>query len=114
MRPTPCAATTVSVRATILAATTWFACGVVLLGLTPLPWYAPEAGWAPAFWLLVAPGLILLGRLACARGQPHPRATAGSAQHAPMLVSHRRRSGAARRTRSSRHAGAHPATRRAG
>lgn len=45
-----------------LAAATWLACGVVLFGLTPLPWRDATLGWTPAFWLLVAPCLLLLGR----------------------------------------------------
>lgn len=45
-----------------LAAGTWLACGIVLLGLTPLPWHDATWGWSPAFWLLAAPTLLLLVR----------------------------------------------------
>ncbi len=48
-----------------LAAATWLACGVVLLGLTPLPLRDANLGWSPAFWLLVAPCLLLLARRLC-------------------------------------------------
>src|SRR5574337_921736 len=49
-----------------LAAATWLACGIVLLGLTPLPLHDPILGWSPAFWLLAAPGLLLIARRAFA------------------------------------------------
>lgn len=42
-----------------LAAATWLASGVVLLGLTPLPLHDADWGWSPAFWLLAAPALLL-------------------------------------------------------
>jgi hypothetical protein len=45
-----------------LAAATWLACGIVLLGLTPLPLRDATLGWSPAFWLLVAPAILLLAR----------------------------------------------------
>lgn len=45
-----------------LAATTWLACGIVLLGLTPLPWHDATLGWSPGFWLLAAPCLLLVAR----------------------------------------------------
>ena len=45
-----------------LAAATWLACGIVLLGLTPLPLRDPTTGWSPAFWLLAAPAVLLLAR----------------------------------------------------
>ena len=32
-----------------LAAATWLACGLVLLGLTPMPWRDATLGWSPAF-----------------------------------------------------------------
>ncbi|MGH8118508.1 MAG: hypothetical protein ACREPJ_14620 [Rhodanobacteraceae bacterium] len=47
-----------------LAAATWLACGIVLLGLTPLPLHDATLGWSPAFWLLAAPSLLLLARRA--------------------------------------------------
>ncbi|HEX5354348.1 MAG TPA: hypothetical protein VFW60_09725 [Rhodanobacteraceae bacterium] len=50
-----------------LAAATWLACGIVLLGLTPLPLHDATLGWSPAFWLLVAPSLLLVARRMCAR-----------------------------------------------
>lgn len=45
-----------------LAAATWLACGVVLFGLTPLPWRDATLGWTPAFWLLAAPCVLLVAR----------------------------------------------------
>lgn len=45
-----------------LAAATWLACGIVLFGLTPLPWRDATLGWSPAFWLLAAPCLLLIAR----------------------------------------------------
>lgn len=52
-----------------LAAATWLAGGIVLLGLTPLPLRDPALGWSPAFWLLAAPALLLLAKLALAPGR---------------------------------------------
>ena len=46
-----------------LAAMTWLAAGLVLLGLTPLPLHDPHYGWSLAFWLLAAPSAILLAKL---------------------------------------------------
>lgn len=45
-----------------LAAATWLACGIVMLGLTPLPLHDATLGWSPAFWLLAAPAVALLAR----------------------------------------------------
>lgn len=45
-----------------LAAATWLACGIVLLGLTPLPLRDATLGWSPAFWGLAAPLVVLLVR----------------------------------------------------
>lgn len=45
-----------------LAAATWLACGIVLLGLTPLPLRDATLGWSPAFWGLAAPLVMLLVR----------------------------------------------------
>jgi len=45
-----------------LTAATWLACGIVLFGLTPLPWRDATLGWSPAFWLLAAPCLLLAAR----------------------------------------------------
>lgn len=45
-----------------LAAATWLAFGVVLFALTPLPLHDPHYGWSLAFWLLAAPGAILITR----------------------------------------------------
>lgn len=53
-----------------LAAATWLACGVVLYGLTPLPWRDATLGWSPAFWLLAAPLLLLAARHLC-MSRPH-------------------------------------------
>lgn len=41
-----------------LAAGTWLAAGIVLLGMTPLPLHDANWGWSPAFWLLVAPAML--------------------------------------------------------
>jgi hypothetical protein len=57
-----------------LAAATWLACGVVLFGLTPLPWRDATLGWTPAFWLLAAPCVLLAARrLFPARAEAAPR-----------------------------------------
>ena len=45
-----------------LAASTWLACGIVLLGLTPLPLHDADWGWSPLFWLLLAPAIMLGAR----------------------------------------------------
>ncbi|TAM95897.1 MAG: hypothetical protein EPN40_09920 [Rhodanobacteraceae bacterium] len=56
-----------------LAAATWLACGIVLLGLTPLPLRDASLGWSPAFWLLMAPLLLLTAkRLLIPRRSPAP------------------------------------------
>lgn len=51
----------------ILGAATWLACGIVLLGLTPLPLHDAHLGWSFTFWALAAPLLVLLAKCACAR-----------------------------------------------
>lgn len=43
-----------------LAAMTWLAIGLVLLGLTPLPAHDAVYGWSSAFWLIAAPAAILV------------------------------------------------------
>lgn len=53
-----------------LAAATWLAADLVLLGLTPLPLHDPHYGWSLAFWLLVAPAAVLATRLLLCEGQP--------------------------------------------
>ncbi|GEM_PF-1957374 len=61
-----------------LAAGTWLACGIVLLGLTPLPAHDAGWGWSPLFWLLIAPLSILCvslrvkGRECRSDGSPRP------------------------------------------
>lgn len=50
-----------------LIAAAWLASGCVLLGLTPLPLHDASYGWSPAFWLLAAPCVLLIARVACAR-----------------------------------------------
>lgn len=45
-----------------LGASTWLACGIVLLGLTPLPLRDPHLGWSFTFWALAAPLVVLLAR----------------------------------------------------
>lgn len=57
----------------VLGAATWLACGIVLLGLTPLPLRDPQLGWSFSFWTLAAPVLLLLGRFACGRAAASPR-----------------------------------------
>lgn len=52
---------------TTLAAATWLASGIVLLGLTPLPLHDATWGWSPAFWLLAAPAILLYARHVCKR-----------------------------------------------
>lgn len=57
-----------------LAAATWLACGLVLFGLTPLPWRDATFGWSPAFWMVAAPSLLLVARRAFpARAEATPR-----------------------------------------
>ncbi|HJP98719.1 MAG TPA: hypothetical protein VJ862_09175 [Rhodanobacteraceae bacterium] len=49
-----------------LGTATWLACGIVLLGLTPLPLRDAQLGWSFTFWAVAAPALLLLARYACA------------------------------------------------
>jgi hypothetical protein len=82
-----------------LAAATWLACGIVLLGLTPLPWRDATLGWTPAFWLLVAPCVLLVARRAFpSRVDATPRRHGRSIQRRDMPAP-RRRGGSAGRTR---------------
>lgn len=60
-RPTPNAACP-QPDAIALTGVTWLACGIVLFGLTPLPLHDAGAGWSLAYWLLVAPIVLLLAR----------------------------------------------------
>jgi hypothetical protein len=53
-----------------LAAATWLAIGVVLLGLTPLPLHDQRYGWSLAFWLVAAPGAMLAAKLMVRANQP--------------------------------------------
>ena len=46
----------------LLGAATWLACGIVLLGLTPLPLHDAHLGWSFTFWALAAPVVVLLAR----------------------------------------------------
>lgn len=46
----------------LLGAGTWLACGIVLLGLTPLPLRDAQLGWSFTFWALAAPLVVLLVR----------------------------------------------------
>ena len=71
MRNQPATATAHQPDPLALAIATWLACGIVLLGLTPLPLHDANLGWSPAFWLLVAPGLLLIVRRAFAQ-YPRP------------------------------------------
>jgi hypothetical protein len=68
-------------REITLVATTWFACGVVLYGLTPLPLHDPTLGWSAAFWLLAAPLLLLAARFACAPSRHLAPAGCGKPSH---------------------------------
>lgn len=45
-----------------LGAATWLACGIVLLGLTPLPLRDAHLGWSFTYWALAAPSVVLLAR----------------------------------------------------
>ena len=45
-----------------LAAGTWLASGLVLLGLTPLPMHTVSLGWTPLFALVLAPVIMMLAR----------------------------------------------------
>jgi hypothetical protein len=82
-----------------LAAATWLACGVVLFGLTPLPWRDATLGWTPAFWLLVAPCLLLIARRAFpSRVDAIPRRHGRSIQRSDVPAP-RRRGGNVGRTR---------------
>ncbi len=86
-----------------LAAATWLACGVVLFGLTPLPWRDATLGWTPAFWLLAAPCVLLLARRAFpARIEEAPRRPARSIQRTSVQALRRRKTN----TRSARRAAA--------
>lgn len=67
--------------AVTLAAATWLASGIVLLGLTPLPWHDTTLGWSPAFWLLAAPCVLLLVRLLCVRQVSRDEAARGRRAH---------------------------------
>lgn len=76
-----------------LAASTWLASGIVLLGLTPLPLHDPVWGWAPAFWLLAAPSVLLLARRMCtslARPKLSPRSKAPRARRERSEFAHYR------------------------
>lgn len=77
-----------------LGAATWLACGIVLLGLTPLPLHAAALGWSPAFWLLAAPCVVLLARrvhLAASRA-PFSDRRRGPPMGGPLLPAGRRHS----------------------
>lgn len=39
----------------------WLGVGAFALALTPVPAHTVEAGWSPAFWLLLAPACALIG-----------------------------------------------------
>ena len=43
------------------AAVLWLLVGSLLLALTPLPAHTDALGWAPLFWLLLAPLCMLFG-----------------------------------------------------
>jgi hypothetical protein len=78
----------------MLAAATWLACGLVLFGLTPLPWRDATLGWSPAFWLIAAPCVLLVARRAFpARTEETPRRQVRSIQTANMRVIRRRNTG---------------------
>ncbi|MEO6967781.1 MAG: hypothetical protein ABI132_04895 [Rhodanobacteraceae bacterium] len=56
-----------------LASLAWLATGLVLLCLTPLPAHDAAHGWSPAFWLIVAPAVVL--------AMLHPRAVLAPAKN---------------------------------
>jgi hypothetical protein len=77
-----------------LAAATWLACGLVLFGLTPLPWRDAALGWSPAFWLLAAPCLVLTARQAFVpRTHAVPQCAARSAKRKNVQALRRRKTG---------------------
>jgi len=77
-----------------LAAATWLACGVVLFGLTPLPWRDATLGWSPAFWLLAAPCLVLIARQAFPpRTREAPRHAVRSLKREDVQALRRRKTG---------------------
>lgn len=83
----------------ILATASWLACGVVLLGLTPLPLHTQALGWAPAFWLLAAPGVLLIARRMLVPRQslvPMRREIRGNGHANAQAVRRRRTRGALR------------------
>lgn len=76
----------------MLAAATWLACGIVLFGLTPLPWRDATLGWSPAFWMLVAPCVLLAARRAFpSRAEETPRRVTRSIQGANVQALRRRK-----------------------
>lgn len=87
-----------------LAAATWLACGLVLFGLTPLPWRDATLGWSPAFWLLAAPLVLLVARRVFPlQTEVAPRHPARSIQRNDAPAP-RRRHGSARRAAHPRRA----------
>jgi hypothetical protein len=86
-----------------LAAATWLACGVVLFGLTPLPWRDATLGWSPAFWLLVAPCVLLIARRAFPpQVEETPRHHGRSIQRRDVPAPRRRKGIASRAVRTQR------------
>ncbi|WIG57074.1 MAG: hypothetical protein OJF61_002862 [Rhodanobacteraceae bacterium] len=85
-----------------LAAATWLACGLVLFGLTPLPWRDATLGWSPLFWLIAAPCVLLVARRAFpSRAEEAPRRQIRPLQRNDVPASRRRRSHAARTRRAA-------------
>lgn len=41
----------------------WLTVGGFVLALTPVPAHTAQAGWSPAFWLVLAPLCVLAGLL---------------------------------------------------
>jgi hypothetical protein len=86
-----------------LAAATWLACGIALFGLTPLPWRDATLGWTPAFWLLVAPCVLLIARRAFpSQVDGIPRHPGRSIQRKDAPALRRRRGNASRTVRTRR------------
>ena len=86
-----------------LAAATWLACGLMLFGLTPLPWRDATLGWSPAFWLLAAPCVLLVARRAFpSQTEEAPRRLARSIQHNAVPVPRRRKVSAGHTARTRR------------
>ncbi|HVU81366.1 MAG TPA: hypothetical protein VHD89_05110 [Rhodanobacteraceae bacterium] len=94
---------TIQHDALTLAAATWLACGLVLFGLTPLPWRDATLGWSPLFWLIAAPCVLLVARRAFpSRAEETPRRQIRSIQRNDAPAPRRRHGNAVRTARPRR------------